>query len=277
MNIRIGFIGTGNMGKAMMSAMVMTGDIPANSVRAYDIDKVRARDICEELGTIPVDSPGEVVEASDIIFLCVKPDAAGNSLQLIKKDWIPEKILVSIVVGIPMELYHSILGQDARIVRTMPNTPATVGEGMTLYCNSKNIPSEDMERIISLLSCLGRVEALEEKLMAEVTALTSSSPAYVFMMIEAMADAAVLSGIKREQAYRLAAQAVLGAAEMVLALEEHPGKLKDCVCSPGGTTIEAVRVLERCGFRSALIEAMTACTDKAKAIGEQYRNIDMKP
>jgi pyrroline-5-carboxylate reductase len=149
-----------------------------------------------------------------------------------------------------------------------------IGEGMTLYCHNTNVPEESLDLAKSILSCMGRVEHLDESLMAEVTALTGSSPAYVFMMIEAMGDAAVLSGIRRDLAYKLAAQAILGSAGMVLETGEHPGKLKDQVCSPGGTTIEAVRVLEMNGFRSTLIEAMQACTEKARQIAGSFLHTD---
>ena len=270
-SIRVGFIGTGNMGKAIMKAVAMAGDIPAAAIRAYDIDRVKARDFCETIGSYCAESAAEVVDACELVFLCVKPSAVEASLYEFKDVWNAEKVLITIAVGVPISYYESILGEDARIIRTMPNTPAMIGEGMTLYCTNACVPEESLDLAKSILSCMGRVESLEESLMAEVTALTGSSPAYVYMMIEAMADAAVLSGIRRDLAYKLAAQAVLGSAGMILETGEHPGKLKDQVCSPGGTTIEAVRVLEMSGFRSALIEAMQACTEKARRIADAFK------
>lgn len=269
-SVRLGFIGIGNMGKAIIKAIVKTGDVPPKAIRAYDIDSTKARDICEEIGARISESPAELVEASDIIFLCVKPDIVAQSLSDIKQSFNNEKTLVTIAVGIPLAFYENILGSDSKVMRTMPNTPALIGEGMTLYCSNKNITENEVDIIVSILSCLGKIEKLDEHLMSEVTALTSSSPAYVYIMIEAMADAAVLSGIKRDMAYRLAAQAVLGAAGMVVETGSHPAILKDNVCSPGGTTIEAVRVLEEKSFRSAIIEAMTACTAKAISINSKF-------
>ena len=152
----------------------------------------------------------------------------------------------------------------------MPNTPALVGEGMTLISYENNIDENDIKNVKKLFESVGKVEILDEKLMNEVTALTGSSPAYVYMFIEAMADAAVLSGIPRGIAYKLAAQSVMGSAKMVLESGKHPGELKDEVCSPGGTTIEAVSELEKNGFRSAVIEAMNVCTKRAREIGKIY-------
>lgn len=151
----------------------------------------------------------------------------------------------------------------------MPNTPALVGAGMTLVSWDDQVSGEEKKVIMKLLGFSGKVEELDESLMTEVTALTGSSPAYVFILIEAMADAAVRSGIQRSQAYRLAAQAVLGSAKMVLDTGKHPGELKDMVCSPAGTTIEAVAALEREGFRNAVMKAMEECTRRAREIGKK--------
>ena len=146
----------------------------------------------------------------------------------------------------------------------MPNTPAMVGEGMTAACASESVTSEELDHVKEILSAFGKVEVVTENLMDVVVSVSGSSPAYVFMLIEAMADAAVADGMPRAQAYQFAAQAVYGSAKMVLETGKHPGELKDMVCSPGGTTIEAVRVLEKEGLRSAVIEAMKACTEKSR-------------
>ena len=161
-----------------------------------------------------------------------------------------------------------MLGNESKVIRTMPNTPALVGEGITLISHDENIDKEDLETVKSLFNCVGKTEILDERLMCEVTALTSSSPAYVYMFIEAMADAAVLSGLPRNLSYKLAAQAMLGSAKMVLETGKHPGELKDQVCSPAGTTIEAVKVLEKNRFRYTVIEAMNECTKRAKEINK---------
>ena len=148
----------------------------------------------------------------------------------------------------------------------MPNTPALVGEGMTGYCVSKSVTAEDKQIAEKILTSFGRAEEVNEELMAAVTSVSGSSPAYVFILIEAMADQAVADGMTRAQAYKFAAQAVLGSAKMVLDTGRHPGELKDMVCSPAGTTIEAVKELERGGFRAAVEDAMQACTERALRI-----------
>ena len=160
--------------------------------------------------------------------------------------------------------WKSSLAKKVKLVRCMPNTPALVGEGMTGVCCNEEVSDAEMQDVLKILESCGKAEMLPERLIDVVVSVSGSSPAYVFMFIEAMADAAVADGMPRAQAYRFAAQAVLGSAKMVLETGKHPGELKDMVCSPGGTTIEAVRVLEEKGMRSAVIEAMKACVKKGR-------------
>lgn len=157
-------------------------------------------------------------------------------------------------------------GKPVRIVRTMPNTPALVGEGMTAACPNQYVTEKDKAYALKLLGAFGKVEVVPEHMIDAVVAVSGSSPAYVFMLIEAMADGAVAEGMPRAQAYEFAAQAVYGSAKMVLETKKHPGELKDMVCSPAGTTIEAVRVLEQSGFRSAVIEAEKACAEVSRSL-----------
>lgn len=270
MNTKIGFIGTGYMGGAMIRGIAKAGIVPPGNVFVYDVDAVKLNILKDETGVNSVESGKEVVQKSDVIILAVKPNMVKAVLESCKNKFGGKKILVSIAAGIPIKTYKEIIGADQKIIRAIPNTPAVVGEGMTLIAYENNIGEEEAEEVKSLLSCMGKVEVLEEKLMSEVIALTSSSPAYVFMFIEAMADGAVLAGIPRNMAYKLAAQAVLGSAKMVLETGKHPGELKDQVCSPAGTTIEAVKALEKGGLRYTVIDAMTECTKKAKEIGKIY-------
>lgn len=270
MDKKIGFIGTGNMGTPMLRSLVKSKLIASDNVYIFDTDIAKMEALNSELGVITCLSSTDIVEAADIIILAVKPNIIAKVLEACKSKIGGRKILVSIAVGVPISFYKKILGNDIKIVRTMPNTPAQVSEGMTLAAFDENITLEDKADIKKIFECFGKIEELEEKLMTEVTALTGSSPAYVFMFIEAMADAAVLSGIPRQLAYKLAAQAVLGSAKMVLESGKHPGELKDQVCSPAGTTIEAVASLEKNGFRHAVIDAMNECTRKAKEIGKTY-------
>lgn len=148
----------------------------------------------------------------------------------------------------------------------MPNTPAMVLEGMTGVCHNSYVTAEELESALCILRAFGEAEVVPEKLMDAVVAVSGSSPAYVYMMIEAMADAAVAEGMPRAQAYKFAAKAVMGSAKMVLETGKHPGELKDMVCSPAGTTIEAVKVLEATGFRSSIMEAMEVCAEKCRGI-----------
>ncbi len=270
MTNRLGFIGTGNMGSAMIKSLVRSGTIDGNNIIISDADPKKAELLANETGVKSAKSNKEVLENSDIVILAVKPNMLKNVLEPLKNDFNKEKILVSVAVGIPISFYKKIIGQDIKVVRTMPNTPAMVGEGMTLVSFDQIIKENEKETILKIFESLGKVETLEEKLMSEVTAVTGSSPAYVFIFIEAMADAAVQSGIPRNLAYKLSAQAVLGSAKMVLDTGKHPGELKDNVCSPAGTTIDAVVSLEKNGFRYSVIEAMNECTKRAREIGKLY-------
>lgn len=268
MSVKVGFIGAGNMGGALIKGITKGDTDKKYQMFACDINRKALDKLAAETSIMPCKDAIELVNVSDIVFIAVKPRYAKAVLEEIR-DVLGNKILVSIVVGLPISWYKHILGNNARVVRTMPNTPALVGEGMTLVCFDETLAPHEKDSIMELLRYSGMAEELEESLMDEVTALTGSSPAYVFMFIEAMADAAVQSGIPRDKAYRLAAQAVLGSAKMVLETGKHPGELKDMVCSPAGTTIEAVAELEKAGFRSAIIRAMGECTRKAREIGKQ--------
>lgn len=270
MAVKVGFIGTGNMGGALLKS-ITSGDTQKRfDLYGFDVNKTLLNAMAADIGFKALESAKLLVSTCDIIVLAVKPQYALSVLEEVKDLFDAQKLLISIIVGLPITYYQAILGQNVKIVRTMPNTPALVGEGMTLMCCDPKVTDVDKNNVKELLGFSGVVEELDERLMSEVTALTGSSPAYVFMFIEAMADAAVLSGIPRHTAYRLAAQAVLGSAKMVLETGKHPGELKDMVCSPAGTTIEAVAALERTGFRNAVITAMNECTQKAREIGKKF-------
>jgi len=267
---KIGFIGIGNMGTPMILSLVKSGKFKAEQIEFFDIDKIKVAQLAEEIGRSgfkPFETSIQMIAECDLVVLAVKPQiykiVLGECAGLFT-----DKIMVSIVAGISTELLEIGLGEGAKVVRAMPNTPCQIGEGMTLLSKGANTTRSEFEEVIEIFKTFGLAEELPEKLMNEVIALTASSPAYVFVMIEAMADAAVQAGIPRATAYRLAAQAVQGSAKLVLETGKQPGELKDAVCSPGGTTIEAVAKLEEKGFRSAIIEAMGACTDKAKSLAK---------
>ncbi len=271
MDIKLGFLGTGNMGAALIKSLVKSSFLPVDKISMFDVDINKLKQLKSETGVSYFETAKELVQWSDIVVLAVKPNILKSVLEELKPVIDDKKVIVSFAVGIPISFYENILGTDKKLVRSMPNTPAMVGEGMTLICQNANVTELEFAIVKQMFDCAGKCEFLSEKLMSEVTALTGSSPAYVFMFIEAMADGAVLSGIPRDMAYRLAAQAVLGSAKMVLETGLHPGVLKDQVCSPGGTTIEAVSTLEKNGFRYSVLDAMNECTKKARLIGEAYK------
>ncbi|MDF2868833.1 MAG: pyrroline-5-carboxylate reductase [Anaerocolumna sp.] len=264
--MKLGFIGCGNMATAMIGGITANKicnaeDIIASDAYAPALEKAR-----EQL-QIRVSSDNKtVVSEADILFLAVKPQYYETVIKEIK-DYIQDnQIIVTIAPGKTLAWLSETFGKSLKVVRCMPNTPALVCEGITGVCSNDLVTEEDLELVCRMLRGFGKVEVLTEKLMDVVVSVSGSSPAYVFMFIEAMADAAVADGMPRAQAYQFAAQAVYGSAKMVLETGKHPGELKDMVCSPGGTTIEAVRVLEQKGFRSAVMEAMKACTTKSKGL-----------
>jgi len=261
----ISFIGIGNMGGSMIKRLATSGVCDKKEIGLFDINEEAAAMMSQDLGVVKFDSADELVSASDTVILAVKPNVAGIVLEQIKDAFTSSagKMFVSIAAGLTIDFYEGYLGDASKIVRTMPNMPAQIGEGMTLLSANSAVSAEELENVRKIFECFGKATIIDEKMMNPIIALTSSSPAYVFMFIEAMADAAVLSGIPRNMAYEMAAQAVSGSAKLLLETGEHPGSLKDAICSPGGTTIEAVAMLEQKGFRDAVISAMNACTDKA--------------
>ena len=255
----IGFIGTGNMGSALMAAMASRYDLCA-----YNRGREKLLRVCEATGAKPMDSATEVARYADILILAVKPYIIPDVLNELAGRLRPETLVVSVAVSLPLSLYENALGSGTKIIRAMPNTPAAVGAGVTSFCCSAACTEADRDAFIRAFSTAGITEELPEKLMGAASALTGSSPAYICMLIEAMADAAVCQGIPRAQAIRMAAQAVQGTAKLVLESGKHPEQLKDEVCSPGGTTIRGVAALEQSGFRGSVIAALNACGEAAK-------------
>ena len=262
--MKLGFIGTGNMAGAIMGGIIRKGIFQPNEMIGSDVS-AEGRKKTEELYGIHITADNRMVaQEAEILLLSVKPQYYASVIAEIKDVIRPDQLVITIAPGKTLAWLEEQFGHPLKIVRTMPNTPAMVGEGMTAACASESVTSEELDHVKEILSAFGKVEVVTENLMDVVVSVSGSSPAYVFMLIEAMADAAVADGMPRAQAYQFAAQAVYGSAKMVLETGKHPGELKDMVCSPGGTTIEAVRVLEKEGLRSAVIEAMKACTEKSR-------------
>lgn len=265
MKYKVGFIGCGNMASAIIGGLKSHAGIDASLIIAADASEEACKKAAVSLGIQTTMSNTEVAEQSEVLFLSVKPQYYEAVIKEIQPLLPKEQIIVTIAPGKTLAWLEERLG-DVKIVRTMPNTPALVGEGITGVCKNSKVSDDEFKYVLTLLSSFGLAEPIPESLMDAVVSVSGSSPAYVFLFIEAMADAAVADGMPRAQAYRFAAQAVLGSAKMVLETEKHPGELKDMVCSPAGTTIEAVRVLEEKGFRGTVMDAMKACTAKAKGI-----------
>lgn len=264
--MKLGFIGTGNMASAIMGGIIGKNIISAEEIIGADLFAPGREKVKAQFGIHVTDSNKEVVDKAEVIILSVKPQFYEDVINQIKGDIKENQIVITIAPGKTLAWLAEKFGKDVKIVRTMPNTPAMVGAGMTAMCPNEHLTEEEANYVKSLLESFGRVEVIPERLMDVVVSTSGSSPAYVFMMIEAMADAAVSGGMPRPQAYQFAAQAVMGSAKMVLDTGKHPGELKDMVCSPAGTTIEAVRTLEELGFRSSIIEAMKVCEEISKSL-----------
>lgn len=258
--MKLGFIGAGNMGGAILKGILAGGKIATNDIFIRNSSDKSTEEVARKNGIQACSSLKEVVTKSDIIFIGVKPYLVANVLQEIKEE-LADKIVVSMAASVEIGDIESII-PNVKVVRIMPNTPVEIGAGVIGVSFSKIVSEDEQAFIGELLNNIGIVEIISEKDMSGLTAISGSGPAYVYMFIEALADGAVLNGLRRDVAYRLAANTVLGAAKMVLETNEHPGKLKDDVCSPAGSTIEAVRVLEKNNFRSAVIECERACFEK---------------
>jgi pyrroline-5-carboxylate reductase len=261
----LGFIGAGNMATAIIKGAVDKKIIDAKSIYVYDVDRIKTDELKEALGITPSDSINDLGKQCDIIFLAVKPNVMMRVLTEIQAA---NKPIVSIAAGWSAKMIQGIIGADKKVLRLMPNTPLMVGEGMSVFEEPTNFSEEHKAFIEQIFATMGKVEYAPFKQMDAVTAVSGSGPAYVYMFIEALSDAGVLCGLPRDKATILAAQTVLGAAKTVLDTGKHPGELKDAVCSPGGTTIEAVKSLETSGFRRAIITAVEQCAKKSKALAQ---------
>lgn len=263
--MKIGFIGLGNMATAIIGGLLGKEMAAPRDILGYDKFPAAADKIAEKYGITTVSDMCEVAKNVDVLFLAVKPNVLPTVLPEIGKNLKSDTIVISIAAGKNLAFLEQNMGRtDLKIVRCMPNTPALVLEGCTGVCANANVTEEDKKQALSLLGAFGKAIEVPEHLMDVVVGVSGSSPAYVFMFIEAMADAAVVGGMPRAMAYEFCAQAVLGSAKLLLETGKHPGELKDMVCSPGGTTIAAVQVLEEMGMRAAVMDAVEVCIEKSK-------------
>lgn len=264
--MKIGFIGLGNMAKAMIGGMLQNEMVKPEDIIGSAKTEMTLRDTQSRFGIEVRESNMAVAQESELLVLAVKPQFMQEVIDEIRDGVKPETLIVSIAAGKTLAWIEQAFGRPVKLVRCMPNTPALVGEGCTGVCVNANVSREEADYSIRLMESFGKASLVPEKRMDAVGAVSGSSPAYVFMFIEAMADAAVAAGMPRTQAYEFAAQAVYGSAKLVLESGRHPGELKDMVCSPGGTTIEGVRVLEQKGMRGAVMDALLATVEKSRKL-----------
>jgi pyrroline-5-carboxylate reductase len=269
MDQKVGFIGCGKMAQAMIEGMIKSKIVQPEAIMASAVTDETLRSVKEKYGILVSRNNIEVANHADILILAIKPNIHDAILNEIAEAVDEQKVMITIAAGISLEYIESFFQTKMKLIRAMPNTPSLVGEGMSAICHNQQVNQEDLEKVLLLFNSFGRTEVIVEELMDSIPAISGSSPAYVYMFIEALADGGVKQGIPRKQAYKLAAQAVLGAAKMVLETERHPGELKDDVCTPGGATIEAVAALEQEKFRSAVLTAMDQCTKKSKQLSKK--------
>lgn len=265
-NMKIGFIGLGNMAKAMIGGMLEKQIVrPEEIIGTAKTEATRER-VRSDYGIEIRETNAAVAKEADILVLAVKPQFFEEVIGEIRTGMPADTLVISIAAGKTMKWIEEAFGRRIKLVRCMPNTPALVGEGCTGVCVNDKVSQQEKDDSLRLMESFGRAHLVPEHLMNAVGAVSGSSPAYVFMFIEAMADAAVAAGLPRTQAYEFAAQAVYGSAKLMLDSGRHPAELKDMVCSPGGTTIQGVRVLEERGMRGAVIDALTATVEQSNKL-----------
>ncbi len=269
MNRKIGFIGVGNMGGAIIGGIIDSGLISPPDIIASDVNEDNLNSLKSRYGIETTVNNLEVSGRADILFLAVKPNIFPEVIGEIKDHIKEGAIIVSIAAGQSIGMIENMFGRDIKLVRAMPNTPALVREGMSALSPNSFVSKDETGEVSNIFNSFGKSEVVPEYLMDAVVGVSGSSPAYVYMFIEAMADAAVAEGMPRDQAYKFAAQTVLGSAKMVLETGRHPGALKDMVCSPAGTTIEAVIELENLGMRSAVMAGVRAAVQKSKSMSKK--------
>lgn len=265
--MKLALIGSGNMGQALVRGFLQQERLSGNDIFVFDIDHEKSADFAAQIGAKTADTAMEAVIGSDIILLAVKPQVIEAAIAGFAEQLLDSTMLVSIAAGVSLSRLRRLTGPRPAIARVMPNTPAMVGSGVSAICFDQT-SHQQRQLIEDLLSSCGMAITVSESLMDAVTGLSGSGPAYVMLMIEAMADAGVLLGLPRETAIKMAAMTLLGSAKMVLETGLHPAVLKDQVCSPGGTTIEAIASLEADGLRNALINAVCASAEKSRMMRE---------
>jgi len=267
--MRVGFIGAGNMAEALMKGIISAGLATKEEVTAGEVLKERREYIARALNVKVTSDNVEVARSAHILLLAIKPQQMATVLEELKPYLSPEHLIISIAAGIKISFIESRLNAGVRVVRVMPNQPCLVGASASAFALGKHAKPEDRDFVLRALQSVGIALPVDEKLLDAVTGLSGSGPAFVYVVIEALADGGVLSGLPRDVALKLAAQTVLGAAKTVLETGIHPAAGKDMVASPAGTTIEGLRVLEEAGVRGAFIDAVEAAAKRSTELGEK--------
>ena len=264
----LAILGTGMMGGALARGLVQAGAMPASGLRLFDTHQAKAFALAGAVGpgALVADSAMQAIANADVILVAVKPPMVAEVLADIAPSVSAQQMVMSIAAGVRLATMEALLPGGVPLVRTMPNTPCLVGCGATALCRGASATEEHLALAQSLFASVGLSVEVPERLLDAVTGLSGSGPAYVYLMIEALADGGVKEGLTRDTARLLAAQTVLGAAQMVLSSDQHPAQLKDNVTTPGGTTINALHVLERAGIRTALIDAVQAAADRSREL-----------
>lgn len=267
----IGFIGCGNMGSALIEGIASAALLQPQELIIYDQDNSKTERLQDKLGLRTTHDLDSLCREASKLFLSVKPQDMQGLLEALRPFLNTGHLIITVAAGLPLAFYEQCLGGDQKLMRLMPNTPSLVGEGLIAACKNINVTQEEERAVIHLLEPLGRVVSLEEKHFDAVTALSGSGPAYILMVIEALADGGVEAGLDRELSFLLASQTVLGAAKMVLVTGEHPAILKNRITSPGGTTSAGLSALEEGAVRASLIRAVAAAAERSKEMGGQKK------
>lgn len=267
--LKVGFVGVGRMGSCLVKGAVAYGVLSADNVWIYDVDGAKMKSLTASLGVRAAKSIEEIGQECGVVVLSVKPDQFYEAAQGLKKEMDESKCAVSIMAGVEMAMIRDELGGKCSTVRVMPNVACRVREGIAAVTRGAGVPDEIYRFVCALFEALGGMVEVQEEKMDAVTALSGSGPAYVFMVMEALADAGVTVGLDRKTAMKLAVRTVVGAGKLVDETGVEPSELRAEVSSPGGTTVEAIAVLERRGFRGALIDAVAAAWEKAKSLSKK--------
>ncbi len=268
-NKKISIIGTGNMGQALVSGLVGSGSSKPKNIICTDVREAKLQSVEKQYGVHTTTNNLEAVTRAQIIIYAVKPQIMASVLNETAAKLDMSKLIISIAAGVPMEAIESFLNKKLRLIRVMPNIAAAVKEAATAVAAGKHASEEDIKLAMTIFESIGRCVFIPENyLMDAITGLSGSGPAYIFLIVEALADAGVKVGLSRQEALFLSAQTVLGAAKMLIETQEHPGQLRDRVTSPGGTAIAGLATLEEGGLRTTLIHAVEVATNRSRELGE---------